>query len=86
MAALTNAQADAVWSTILREQFPGQVISLTKDDLRAAVSTVNSWIDAAASNYGTNLSANAPAFFAATNGQQRALLLYYVLRFKYNLG
>jgi hypothetical protein len=86
MAALTVAQVEKTWVTLLQEQFPGVNINMIKDDLRAAVNAANTWVDANTASFGTALNTNAPTFAAATTAQQKALLLAYVLRFKYNLG
>lgn len=85
MAALTSDQVEKVWHAFIAEQLADTSTSLLKADFRAAVTAVNTWIDNNAGSYGSNLTANAAAFAAATNAQQKAILMIYVLIIKYNL-
>lgn len=64
------------WNEFIR-RYP--IGSLTKDDLRAAITTIDQWIDDNQAGFGATLTAGAPEFSTASTAPQKALLFTYVL-------
>lgn len=86
MAALTVLQRLRAWKTFLKEAWGNGPATLTKAQFEAAADAANVWVDANSATYLAALTANSPAFASATSGQQKALLLVYVLAAKYDLA
>ena len=84
MAVLPDVDRAALWAEYMRHQSAEHAtMAFTKDDLRAAVNAADAWVDANAASY--NAALPLPARTALT-AKQKALLLMFVIRRRWEVG
>ena len=84
MATLSTEQRRALWAELMQElSRDGQTVAITKDDLRAAVDALDTWLDTNAATINTAIPQ--PARGALTTAQ-KARLLMFVVRARYTGG
>lgn len=83
MAVLSDADRRDLWADLMREMSAsGESVSLTKDQLRAAVDAVDQWTDDNATAF--NQAIPQPARGALT-ARQKARILRYVVRRRFEV-
>lgn len=84
MAIMTDPQRVEAWAEFMREiSDEREPIGVTKPDLRAALNAVDQWISDNASSFNTAIPQPARAALTAT---QKARLLMFVVRKRFNVG
>jgi hypothetical protein len=79
MAILSDNDRAALWAEVMREMSrQGELCSITKTDLRAAVNAVDAWVDSNTTSFNTAIPQ--PARSALTTAQKARLLMYVVRR------
>jgi len=78
MTALTTAQISALFQEIANRCNSDGVVTLTKTDLKNAITDVNTWMDNNASSYNTAI--NVTARNALTTSQKAYLLAIIALK------
>ena len=82
MAVLADGERLAVWARWMREN-TDPCGTMTKTELRAAVNAIDQWVDDNASAF--NLAIPLPAR-TALSARQKAWLLFYVVRRRFELS
>jgi len=84
LTALTQAQIDKVFADLVNEILRasnGAAITLTKTDIKQAITDTNTWIDNNAASYNSALALNVRSTLTST---QKSLLFAYVALKKYS--
>jgi hypothetical protein len=77
MPVLSEADREEIWNEMVRKNREGEVDSLTKIELRAAINATDDWIVANVASF--NAALPLPARTVLTT-QQKALMFSYVVR------
>jgi hypothetical protein len=83
MPALSEADREAIFNEMIAKNRAGEIDSLTRAELRAAIDATDDWTVANAASYNSALPQPARGVLTAP---QKALLLSYVIRRRWLVG
>ena len=81
MVALTQAQINKIFQDFVNEIIraaPNTAVTLTKSDIKTAITATNTWIDNNAASYNSALAANVQS--SLTSAQKSVLFAYVALK------